>query len=116
VICSDLYRGFIGAAKEVFGKKVMIVADRFHVTKLYRKSLDNLRIKEMKRLKKELSKEKYAELKNVMWILRKNPANLSDDEIKILRLLFKYSPDLKKAYGLCMNLTEIFDSSIGVVA
>ena len=112
MVCSDLYYGFIGAAKEVFGKKVMIVADRFHVAKLYRKSLDRLRIKEMKRLKKALSQKKYHELKNVMWILRKNPDNLSDDEIKILRLLFKYSADLKVAYHLCLNLTEIFDSPI----
>lgn len=112
MVCSDLYDGFIGAAKAVFGRKVMVVADRFHVAKLYRKSLNNLRIKEMKRLKKRLSQKKYHELKNVMWILRKNPVNLSDDETKVLRLLFKYSPDLKSAYYLCINLTEIFDSPI----
>jgi transposase len=112
VVCSDLYSGFIGAAKEVFGKKVMIVADRFHIAKLYRKALDSLRIKEMKKLKKALSQKKYHELKNVMWILRKNSANLSDDEIKILQLLFKYSPILKDAYYLCVDLTEIFNSLI----
>jgi len=50
-VCSDLYVGFMNAAKEVFGKKI-IVADRFHVTKLYREGLDALRKKEMKRLKK----------------------------------------------------------------
>jgi|GEM_PF-4494465 hypothetical protein len=30
-VCSDLYQGFIGAAKAVFGKRVRICADRFHV-------------------------------------------------------------------------------------
>ena len=39
-VCSDLYVGFINAAKEVFGKKVRIIVDRFHVAKLYGKGLD----------------------------------------------------------------------------
>jgi transposase len=38
-VCSDMYAGFINAAKEVFGKKVQIVVDRFHVAKLYGKGL-----------------------------------------------------------------------------
>ena len=32
--CSDMYDGFINAAKEVFGDKVKIIIDRFHVAKL----------------------------------------------------------------------------------
>jgi transposase len=59
VVCSDLYAGFINAAKEVFGRKTYVCADRFHVTKLYRNGLDSLRKKEMKRLKKELSADQY---------------------------------------------------------
>ena len=53
-VCSDLYVGFINAAKEVFGRKVRIVADRFHVAKLYGKGLDELRKKELARLRKTL--------------------------------------------------------------
>ncbi|RKZ89525.1 MAG: hypothetical protein DRR19_11445 [Candidatus Parabeggiatoa sp. nov. 1] len=53
-VCSDMYEGFINAVKEVL-KFVPIVVDRFHVSKLYRKGLDELRKSEMKRLKKELS-------------------------------------------------------------
>jgi transposase len=51
-VCSDFYEGFINAAKEVFGKRIRIVIDRFHLAKLYRKGLDTLRKKEMRRLKK----------------------------------------------------------------
>ena len=51
VVCSDMYDGFINAAKEVFGDKVKIIIDRFHVAKLYRKGVDTLRKAEMKRLK-----------------------------------------------------------------
>ncbi len=35
-VCSDLYEGYINAAKEVFGANVIIVVDCFHIAKLYR--------------------------------------------------------------------------------
>jgi transposase len=111
-ICSDLYIGFINAAKEVFGRKIRIIADRFHVTKLYRESIDTIRKKEMKRLKKELSEQEYKRLNNVMWILRKSPEELTDEELKVLKLLFKYSPDIKLVYELSCDLTNIFDMNI----
>ena len=91
-VCSDMYDGFINAAKEVLGKKVKIIIDRFHVAKLYRKSLDTLRKSEMKRLKNILSKEKYTKLKNVMWILRKDNNRLTDEEVETLQFLFMHSP------------------------
>ncbi|NOY72104.1 MAG: hypothetical protein GXP14_06965 [Gammaproteobacteria bacterium] len=49
--CCDMYDGYINAAKEVFGHRVKIVIDRFHVAKHYRSGLDSLRKREMKRLK-----------------------------------------------------------------
>jgi transposase len=39
-VCTDMYDGYINAAKAVFGKSVPIVTDRFHVAKLYRKSVE----------------------------------------------------------------------------
>ena len=33
-VCSDLYEGYLNAAKEVFGQGVRVIADRFHVAKL----------------------------------------------------------------------------------
>jgi transposase len=111
-VCSDLYKGFMNAAKEVFGKKIPIIADRFHVAKLYREGLDGLRKKEMKRLKKELSEKEYKKLKNAMWILRKPILELTEEELKTMRLLFKHSPLLRQAYDLCCDLTNIFDSDI----
>ena len=110
-VCTDLYEGFINAAKEVFSKKVKLTADRFHVAKLYRKSVDKLRTKEMKRLKAELSEVDYAELKGVMWIIRKREANLEPEDVRTLNLLFKYSPDLEMSYQFSHELTAIFDSN-----
>jgi transposase len=111
-VCSDLYTGFINAAKEVFGKKVKVVADRFHVAKLYRNAFDDLRKKELNRLKKELSSEEYKKLKGAMWALRKKEEDLTEEEKNILQLLFHYSPLLKKAYQFRKELTAIFDRPI----
>ena len=112
VVCSDMYDGFINSAKEVFSRNIIIVIDRFHVAKSYRGCLDNLRKKEMKRLKEELSKKEYDKLKGIMWILRKKEDDLTKEERKTLHLLFKYSPDLKCAYNFVNELTLIFESDI----
>ncbi len=111
-VCCDMYDGFINPAKEVFGSKVNVVIDRFHVAKNYRKSIETLRKKEMKRLKSELSEDDYKKLKNIMWILRKNDTDLSDEEKETLNLLFKYSPLIKKAYNFRNKLTSIFNQTL----
>lgn len=111
-ICCDMYEGYIGAAREVFGKKAAIVADRFHVAKLYRKDMEVLRKHEMKRLKKQLPEKEYKKLKGVMWALRKKRHELRSDEREVLRKLFIYSPLLNAAYELCDELTYIFNRMI----
>jgi transposase len=111
-VCSDMYEGYTNAATEVFGKDVIIVVDRFHVAKLYRKDLDGLRKKEMNRLKKELSEKEYKKLKGVMWILRKDVKELTDEKLEVLKCLFRYSPILELAHKLCNELTDIFKDDI----
>lgn len=78
-VCSDMYEGFVNAAKEVLGRCVIVI-DRFHVTKLYRKVLDTVRKEEMKRLKATLSDPAYKQLKGVLWILRKPKDTLTGKE------------------------------------
>src|SRR2546429_2143724 len=112
-VCSDMYDGFIHAAQEVFGKRVKIVIDRFHVAKLYRKGLDTLRKHELQRLKQELSAEEYKQLQGVMWALRKREDNLTDEDKDLLARLFVHAPLLKVAYELCNALTRIFEKRIG---
>jgi len=48
-VCAEMYEGLVNAAKEVLGKRVKIVMDRFHVAKWYRSGLDRLRQHELKR-------------------------------------------------------------------
>ena len=112
-VCSDMYDGFIHAAQEVFGKRVKIVIDRFHVAKLYRKGLDTLRKQELQRLKQELSEAEYKQLHGVMWALRKREDHLTDEDKDLLARLFVHAPLLKVAYELCNAFTGIFDQRIG---
>jgi transposase len=109
-VCSDLYEGYTEAAREVFGDKIVIVADRFHVAKLYRKEVDTVRKKEMRRLKRELTEEEYGKLKGSMWLVRKDPDTLDEEERATLRLLFGYAPALFLAYAFGRALTRIFDT------
>lgn len=108
-VCTDMYDGFVNAAVEVFGPR-KIVVDRYHVAKLYRKPLDDLRIKEMKRLKKELSSEEYQKLEGMMWIIRKQHECLTEADKDKLALLYQYSPKLKKAHQYALKLTNIFNN------
>jgi transposase len=111
-VCSDMYDGFVNAAKEVFSKRVRIVIDRFHVAMLYRGNFEGIRKTEMKRLKKELMDCEYEKLKNVMWILRKKVTDLTPEETEVLKILFKHSPLLEMAYDFRNELTDIFDADL----
>jgi transposase len=112
VFCTDLYEGFIKAAKEFLGRKVRMVADRFHVARLYRKGVDDLRKKEMKRLKKVLPKEEYKSLKTVMWVLRKKVDDLTEADLEVIKKLKPHAPELVMAYLLWLTLTQIFENRI----
>jgi transposase len=108
-VCADMYEGYVNAATEVFGRQAVVI-DRYHVAKQYRKPLDDLRIKEMKRLKTILSDDDYSNLNGMMWILRKKHECLSVSDKSKLALLYKYSPVLKRAHSFALKLTHIFNT------
>lgn len=110
-VCTDMYEGFVNAAKEVFSKRTKLVVDRFHVAKLYRGAVDELRKTELRRLKKELPAKEYEKFKGAMWALRKNIVNRTEEDERILRDLFVHSPLLKLAYYLSGLLTDIFNNA-----
>lgn len=108
-VCTDMHDGFVYSAIETFGSEVVVI-DRFHVAKLYRKPLDQLRIKEMARLKEALTFEEYKEFEGMMWILRKKHECLTQVDKNKLSLLYNYSPALKEAHNLALKLTNIFNT------
>ena len=111
-ICCDLYDGYIQAAKAVFKNKVPVIADRFHVSTLYRRSLITLRKAELRRLKRQLSIEAYQQLKPAIALLKKQKDYFSEEESKILIPLFAYSPSLKLAYQFSHQLTSLFNMNL----
>ncbi len=75
-VCCDMYEGYLNAVKETLGTRIKIVIDRFHVAQKYRGALDQLRKKELKRLKEELDEVEYQQLKGLMWALNWGQASL----------------------------------------
>jgi len=110
-VCCDMYDGYINAAHEVFGDKVPVVVDRFHVAKLYRKALISLRKQELARLRKGLTKEEYKSLKSSISILVKKQELYTKQDKHELERLFNYSPSLKAAYRLARQLTVIYNNN-----
>jgi transposase len=110
-VCCDMYEGYSEAVRAEL-PQAQIVVDRFHVTRHYHQAADQLRQSELKRLKKELPAEAYQELKGNMWAFRKQPADLTTEERRVLRKLFQHAPQLKQAYDLRQQLTAIFDQDL----
>jgi transposase len=107
----DLYEGYINAAKQQL-PRAKVVADRFHVAKLYHACVDDLRKSEMAALKKRLPKEQLAELKGIMWPLRMNCSDIDDEQEELLDKVFSHSEPLRKSYEEREELTAIFEEDL----
>lgn len=110
-VCTDMWKAYINAVKEVLGQAVVVV-DRYHVAQKYRDCADTLRKQELRRLKAELSEAEYDTIKGAMWPFRKNQADLKPPEADLLDRLFQYSPSLKLAYDFREELTAIFEKEL----
>jgi transposase len=108
-VCIDMWEGYANAVKIAL-PQAQIVADRFHVAKSYRACADNLRRDVQRELKKTLEKEEYAGLEGTMWLFRRDPKELDQEEQERLGLLFECAPELKQAYDLRESLTAIFET------
>ena len=108
-VCTDLYEGFANAVKEAL-PQASVVADRFHISKLMRNAVDTLRKSEMGILKHSLEPEFYEAFKGVLWVWRRNPEDLTDEELHQLDLLFECSPLLRQAHKLRQKLYQIFEA------
>ena len=110
-VCCDLWEAYIEAVRQEI-PTARIVADRFHVAKHYREAADQIRKEELRRLKKELSKEAYQKLNGSYHAFRKNAKDLNKEERKTLRTFFDYSPDARRAYDFREALTAIYDMDL----
>jgi len=110
-VCTDLWEGYITATQEVL-PHATIVADRFHVARLYRDCADTLRKAAIRTLRASKDPAIPDEaLKHVLWPFRKAPDDLDAEEAARLERLFAHAPALKTAYDLRQDLTQIFDTA-----
>ncbi len=111
-VCTDMHEGFVRAIEEELPRAKVIV-DRFHVARSYRDCAEEARKQEMRRLKKEVSEQEYAEeFSGVMWPFRKNPKDLEPEERELLDRVFARAPELGRAYELREELTAIFEREL----
>ena len=87
-ICVDMYEGYANAVRQEL-PQARIVVDRFHVAKAYRQGADKLRVKVQRELKSGLKPDEYEALKGAMWLFRRDPDELSEEERRRLELLFE---------------------------
>ena len=109
-ICTDMWEGYVHAAREVLPRATVVI-DRLHVACQYREAVDDLRIQEVRRLSKELPKARQDDLKHTLWPFRKRPADRTADEQRQLDARLQHSPALHAAYTLREELTTIFDTA-----
>lgn len=110
-VCSDMYEGYINAAHEVL-RQAQVVVDRFHVAEQYRAAADRVRKQELNRLKRELPKADYQQLKGSLHAFRQNQADLSPDERALLARLCSYSVEIAAAHLLREELTALFEQDL----
>lgn len=113
---TDMWEGYVNAIEEFMAAEAdvtaRLVVDRLHVAQQYRDDFDDLRKQELKRLKKELPPETYAQTcQGTLWLLRKNHTHLDEQERSRLRRLFVLSPQLHLAYTFREELTAIFNQA-----
>lgn len=89
-VTCDMWTPYAEAAKEVFGPKVRITVDRFHVMKNLHDCLNDAR----RRIQKKLGPEEAQALKGSRWLWTTNPENLTPDEQTELEQLKRKFPQL----------------------
>nr|CAA6810240.1 MAG: Mobile element protein [uncultured Thiotrichaceae bacterium] len=108
-VCSDMYEGFMNAAKEALPEAAVII-DRFHVAKHYNKGVDDLRKTTLRALKKTLPESGYSTVKGSMWSFRRHYWDLSGEQQEQLTDLFLHAPALKQAWLLRHQLFLIYEA------
>lgn len=108
-VCSDMYEGYINAAKEAL-PGVDVVIDRFHVAKHYNEGVDKLRKATLRALKQALPEKAYDRLKGVMWPFRRHFWDVKEEKQEQLAELFLYAPELKQPWLLRHELFLIYES------
>jgi transposase len=106
-VTCDMWDAYANAAAEVFGDKVRVTIDRFHVMKNFQEQLTEAR----REIQRGLGKEEAKQLKGTRWLWQTNPENLSDEQREQLERLKGRFPRLKQLVEQRESLRAIFEDT-----
>jgi transposase len=104
-VTTDMWDGYVNAAKEVFGQAFRVTIDRFHVVKNFQEHLVHAR----REIQRELDKEQAKELKGTRWLWATNPENLTQQQRLELDGLKQRFPRLQQLVEQRESLRAIFE-------
>jgi transposase len=104
-VTTDMWDGYVEAAREALGEKVRITIDRFHVMKNFQDHLTAAR----REIQRQLPKEEAQDLKGTRWLWLTNEENLSVEEQAELAVLGARFPLLKQLREQRDRLRQLFE-------
>jgi transposase len=104
-VTTDMWAGYMEAAQEVFGERVRITIDRFHVMQNFQDHLTAAR----REIQRSLPKEEAKALKGTRWLWLTNQENLTEGELGELAALKEQFPLLKDVLDQRERLRELFE-------
>lgn len=106
-VTTDMWDGYVEAAREVFGDRVRITIDRFHVMKNFQDHLTAAR----REIQRSLPKDEARRLKGTRWLWLTNQENLSEEAAAELAALKDQFPLLKDVLDQRERLRRVFDDA-----
>jgi len=104
-VCSDMWKPYLKLVAEKASQAIHVL-DRFHIMANISKAIDEVRAKEVKRLKAD-GYEPH--LKRTRWLLLKRPENLTRKQASSLRELLQYNLRTVKAYLLKEEFQRLWE-------
>jgi transposase len=104
-VTTDMWDAYVEAVREVFGERVRITIDRFHVMKNFQDHLTAAR----REIQRSLPKEEAKALKGTRWLWLTNQEHLTEGELEELSALKAQFPVLKDLLDGRERLRALFE-------
>ena len=106
-ICTDMWKPYLKVIREMAPKAINIL-DRFHIMKKFNEAIDNIRRREVRKLRVE---GKEPVLKHSRWLLLKNPINQTTSQLVRLADLLRYNLQAVRAFLLKESFQDFWTYS-----
>jgi transposase len=106
-VTTDMWDGYVGAVREVFGARARITIDRFHVMKSFQEALTAAR----REIQRSLPKEEAQALKGTRWLWLTNQENLTAEQRAELAVLKARFPVLREVLEQRERFRALFEDT-----